>query len=65
MDKKTAEMELVKRIKEAQNAAGKVTGMRGRDLFDYRPEWFVEESNNGADKAEPSVVLRFAFALSS
>jgi hypothetical protein len=56
MDKKTAEMEALKKSKEVQNAAGKVTGMSGRDLFDYRPEWFVEEedeeSDDGGDNAD-------------
>jgi len=56
LDKKTAELEAMKKSKEAQNAAGKVTGMSGRDLFDYRPEWFVEEedeeSDDGGDNAD-------------
>jgi hypothetical protein len=56
LDKKTAESEALKKSKEAQNAAGKVTGMSGRDLFDYRPEWFVEEedeeSDHGGDNAD-------------
>jgi hypothetical protein len=56
LDKKTAELEALKKSKEAQNAAGKVTGMSGRDLFDYRPEYFVEEedeeSEDGGDNAD-------------
>lgn len=43
LDKKTAELEAIKKSKETQNAAGRVNGMSGRDLFDYRPEWFDEE----------------------
>lgn len=50
LDKKAAEMEAVKKSKESQNAAGKVTGMSGRDLWDYRPEWFAEE-DDGEDVA--------------
>lgn len=46
LDKKTAEQEALKKTKEAQNAAGRVNGMSGRDLFDYRPEWFVDEEED-------------------
>ncbi|CAG8739365.1 7926_t:CDS:2, partial [Acaulospora colombiana] len=45
LDKKAAEEDAVKKAKETQNAAGKVNGMSGRDLFDYRPEWFAEEED--------------------
>lgn len=45
MDKKTAELEALKKSKENQNAAGKVSGMSGRDLWDYRPEYFAEEDD--------------------
>ncbi|KAG8820267.1 Translation machinery-associated protein 46 [Serendipita sp. 400] len=46
MDKKLAEEEASKKAKENQNAAGKVNGMSGRDLFEYRPEWFEEEEED-------------------
>jgi hypothetical protein len=35
MDKKEAEMEAARKAKEAQNSAGKNTGMSGRDLVYY------------------------------
>jgi len=43
MDKKTAEQEALKNAKELQNTAGKSSGMSGRDLFQYNPEWFEDE----------------------
>ena len=49
LDKKTAEMEALRKTKEAQNAAGKVSGMSGRDLFEYRPEWFEEDEEDSED----------------
>ncbi|PVF95688.1 hypothetical protein CPB86DRAFT_710733 [Serendipita vermifera] len=53
LDKKAAEDEALKKAKETQNAAGKVNGMSGRDLFDYRPEWFAEEDDEaGSDGGE-------------
>ena len=29
-----------------QAAAGKVSGMSGRDLFSYNPDWFEEEAES-------------------
>ena len=49
LDKKAAELDALKRTKETQNAAGRVNGMSGRDLFDYRPEWFEEEDDEEGD----------------
>jgi len=50
MDKKEAEQEALRRAKNAQNAAGKNTGMSGRDLFQYNPEWFEDEDDgDGTD----------------
>lgn len=43
MNKKEAEEEAVRKAKEQQNAAGKNSGMSGRDLFTYNPEWFEDE----------------------
>ncbi|GAW09702.1 translation machinery-associated protein 46 [Lentinula edodes] len=43
LDKKTAEEEALRKSKETQHAAGKNTGMSGRDLFQYNPEWFDDE----------------------
>ncbi|KAJ8587009.1 hypothetical protein M405DRAFT_864132 [Rhizopogon salebrosus TDB-379] len=52
MDKKEAEMEASRKSKETQHAAGKNSGMSGRDLFQYNPEWFEddeEEEDEGWD----------------
>jgi len=46
MNKKEAEMEVLKKAKEAQSAAGKANGMSGRDLFQYHPEWLAEEGDD-------------------
>ncbi|KAJ3478371.1 hypothetical protein NLI96_g9803 [Meripilus lineatus] len=43
MDKKLAEEEALKKAKDTQAAAGKNSGMSGRDLFTYNPEWFEDE----------------------
>ncbi|KAL7279255.1 hypothetical protein ACG7TL_007096 [Trametes sanguinea] len=43
MDKKMAEEEARKKAKDEKHAAGKSSGMSGRDLFTYNPEWFEDE----------------------
>jgi len=43
MDKKQAEEEALRKAKDTQAAAGKNSGMSGRDLFTYNPEWFEDE----------------------
>ncbi|PPQ64197.1 hypothetical protein CVT24_008615 [Panaeolus cyanescens] len=45
MDKKAAEEEALRKAKEAQSSAGKSSGMSGRDLFQYNPEWFQDEED--------------------
>ena len=37
MDKKEAEQEALRKAKDTQNAAGKSSGMSGRDLVSYLP----------------------------
>ncbi|KAF8972303.1 hypothetical protein BDZ97DRAFT_1692856 [Flammula alnicola] len=48
MDKKQAEDEALKKAKDLQNNAGKSSGMSGRDLFQYNPEWFADEDEGDA-----------------
>lgn len=43
MNKKEAEADVMRKAKDAQAAAGKNSGMSGRDLFQYNPEWFQDE----------------------
>ncbi|KAF9556057.1 hypothetical protein CPC08DRAFT_711534 [Agrocybe pediades] len=43
MDKKEAEEEAKRKAKDLQANAGKSSGMSGRDLFQYNPEWFQDE----------------------
>ncbi|KAF5327103.1 hypothetical protein D9619_003992 [Psilocybe cf. subviscida] len=50
MDKKEAESEAMKKAKDLQNAAGKNSGMSGRDLFQYNPEWFEDEEEADEDE---------------
>ncbi|KAH7106235.1 hypothetical protein BKA62DRAFT_611891 [Auriculariales sp. MPI-PUGE-AT-0066] len=45
MDKKQAEADVLKKAKDSQHAAGKLTGMSGRDLFSYNPDWFADEDD--------------------
>ncbi|KAI0052313.1 hypothetical protein FA95DRAFT_1483671 [Auriscalpium vulgare] len=49
MSKKDAEAEALRKTKDQQAAAGKSSGMSGRDLFQYNPEWF-EDSDDGEDE---------------
>lgn len=50
MDKKEAEQEALRKAKETQSTAGKSSGMSGRDLFQYNPEWFEDEDEgDGTD----------------
>lgn len=46
MDKKQAEDEALRKAKDTQHAAGKTSGMSGRDLFSYNPEWFDDEDED-------------------
>ncbi|KAG2018309.1 cytoplasmic protein, variant 2 [Coprinopsis cinerea AmutBmut pab1-1] len=49
MDKKLAEEEALRKAKETQNAAGKSSGMSGRDLFQFNPEWFQDSDDEGGE----------------
>ena len=37
------------KAKSTQNAAGKNTGMSGRDLFQYNPQWFEDSDEEGSE----------------
>ncbi|RDX57184.1 hypothetical protein OH76DRAFT_1368069 [Lentinus brumalis] len=50
MDKKLAEEEAMKRAKDDKHAAGKNSGMSGRDLFTYNPEWFEDDDEPEDDE---------------
>lgn len=50
MDKKDAEAEAIRKAKELQSSAGKNSGMSGRDLFQYNPEWFEDEEEAEEDE---------------
>ncbi|KAI0367954.1 hypothetical protein BV20DRAFT_949125 [Pilatotrama ljubarskyi] len=43
LDKKLAQEEAMRKAKDERHAAGKNSGMSGRDLFTYNPEWFEDE----------------------
>ena len=49
MNKKEAEADAVRKAKDAQAAAGKNSGMSGRDLFQYNPEWFQDSEEEEDD----------------
>ncbi|KAG1840998.1 hypothetical protein DFJ58DRAFT_809150 [Suillus subalutaceus] len=49
MDKKEAEVDAMRKAKETQHAAGKNSGMSGRDLFQYNPEWFEDDEEETED----------------
>ncbi|KAF8312500.1 hypothetical protein DL93DRAFT_2040775, partial [Clavulina sp. PMI_390] len=48
-DKKLAEEQAMQAAKDAKAAAGKSSGMSGRDLFSYNPEWFAQEDDEEGD----------------
>ncbi|KAK0194086.1 hypothetical protein F5146DRAFT_1134859 [Armillaria mellea] len=52
MDKKEAEEEALRKAKDTQHAAGKNVGMSGRDLFQYNPEWFEDDDDEGSEDWE-------------
>jgi len=49
MSKKEAEADALRKTKDAQAAAGKSSGMSGRDLFQYNPEWFQDVDDDEED----------------
>ncbi|KAK7006158.1 hypothetical protein R3P38DRAFT_3036997 [Favolaschia claudopus] len=49
MDKKEAEQEALRKAKEQNRAAGKNSGMSGKDLFEYNPEWFEDDDGDASD----------------
>jgi hypothetical protein len=49
MNKKEAEADVLRKAKDAQAAAGKNSGMSGRDLFQYNPEWFQDSDEEGGE----------------
>jgi hypothetical protein len=49
MSKKEAEADVLRKAKDAQAAAGKSSGMSGRDLFQYNPEWFQDADDEEED----------------
>lgn len=49
MNKKEAEADVLRKAKDAQAAAGKSSGMSGRDLFQYNPEWFQDVDDDEED----------------
>ena len=49
MNKKEAEADVMRKAKDAQAAAGKNSGMSGRDLFQYNPEWFQDSDEEGGE----------------
>lgn len=49
MNKKEAEADVMRKTKDAQAAAGKNSGMSGRDLFQYNPEWFEDSDEEGGE----------------
>jgi len=58
MDKKAAEDETAKKQKDVQAAAGKNSGMSGRDLFSYNPEWFAEDDEDSDEEWDIAMYRR-------
>lgn len=49
MNKKEAEADAMRKAKDSQAAAGKSSGMSGRDLFQYNPEWFHDSDDSDGE----------------
>jgi hypothetical protein len=49
MNKKEAEADAMRKAKDSQAAAGKSSGMSGRDLFQYNPEWFQDSDDSDGE----------------
>lgn len=49
MEKKQAEAEAVEKAKAVQRAAGKMSGMTGRDMFEFGGELYEDEEEAGDD----------------
>ncbi|CAK9787010.1 hypothetical protein CC85DRAFT_288280 [Cutaneotrichosporon oleaginosum] len=55
--KKEAEEEALTKAKQQQRAAGKLTGMTGKDLFDFGGEMFEDEEEEGQEEWDISRML--------
>ncbi|GJJ08327.1 hypothetical protein Clacol_002538 [Clathrus columnatus] len=49
LSKKEAEAEALQKAKAQSAAAGKSSGLSGRDLFQYNPEWFQDDDETAED----------------
>lgn len=49
LEKKAAEQEALEKAKAAQRAAGKMTGMTGKDMFDFGGEIYEEQDGEEGD----------------
>ncbi|CED84693.1 Uncharacterized conserved protein, contains CCCH-type Zn-finger [Phaffia rhodozyma] len=52
LDKKTAEEDAANKLKNIAGNSGKTTGMSGRDLFTFNPNWFQDEEVEEEDQEE-------------
>lgn len=48
-EKKAAEAEAMEKAKAAQRAAGRTTGMTGKDMFEFGGELYEDEEEGGED----------------
>lgn len=52
LDAKTAQEQTANKLKQQAGAAGKMTGMSGKDLFTFNPDWYNEEDDNEGDDGD-------------
>lgn len=57
MEKKQAEAEAMEKAKASQRAMGKMTGMTGKDMFDFGGELYDDEEEDGEDDWDISRML--------
>ncbi len=56
-EKKQAEQEAMEKAKATQRAAGKLTGMSGKDLFEFGGELYEDEEDGGDEDWDISRLL--------
>lgn len=57
LEKKAAEAEAMEKAKASQRAMGKMTGMTGKDMFDFGGELYEDEEEEGGEDWDISRML--------
>jgi hypothetical protein len=52
LDAKTAQEQTATKLKQQAGASGKMTGMSGKDLFTFNPDWYNEEDDDEGNEGD-------------